>query len=191
MASNTESGSGSKEQPRSQETVRGNEYPKKRRSLSDDTASDLIEEDKKVPPVEYKESSVDSWISDNAYWKNFENISWQNGEFLKSFVNEMLLTWSQDKNRLEEVKQAFKMEDFSGGEGELFVSMHIDGDRYYFDFNFVRNDGTSRKYSLNFVRREDLVEAGGDISFYLEEIAKKEETYSKRKKKPWHVSGDV
>lgn len=189
MARNTEPGS-SREQPHQKETLRETEYPKKRYSLSDAAAKDLVEEEK-VPPVEYKESNVDAWVSDNAYWKNFENISWQNGEFLKSFVNEMLLTWSQDKGRLEEVKQAFKMKDFSGGEGELFVSMHIDGDRYYFDFNFVRNDGTSKKYSLNFVRREDLVEAGGDIEFYLKEIADKEEGYSKRKKKPWHVSGDV
>lgn len=191
MASNTESGSGGKEQPRSQETVRENGYSKKRRSLSDDTANDLIEEDEKARPVEYKESNVDAWVSNNAYWKNFENISWQNGEFLKSFVNEILLTWSQDKGGMQEVKRAFRMEDSPGGEGELFVNMHIDGSRYYFDFNFVRSDGTSRKYSLNFVRREDLVEAGGDIEFYLKEIADKEEGYHKHKKKPWHVSGDV
>lgn len=188
MARNTES-ENSREQSRQKETLREDEYPKKRYPLSDAVAKDLVE--KKKPPVEYQESGVDAWVSDNAYWKNFENISWQNGEFLKNFVNEMLLTWSQDKGRLEEVKQAFKMEDFSGGEGELFVSMHIDGDRYYFDFNFVRNDGTSRKYSLNFARIADIVGTGGDIEFYLNEIAKKEESYSKRKKKPWHVSGDV
>lgn len=190
MARNTESGS-SREQPLLQETLMENESPEKRRLLSDDTAVDLVEKEENVPLVEYKESNVDSWISDNAYWKNFENISWQNGEFLKSFVDEILLTWSQDKNKLKEVKRAFRMEDFSGGDGELFISMHIDGDRYYFDFNFVRNDGTSKKYSLNFARKEDIVEAGGDIEFYLKEIADKENKYPKHKKKPWHVSRDV
>ncbi|MEK7085999.1 MAG: hypothetical protein AAB953_03225, partial [Patescibacteria group bacterium] len=93
---------------------------------------------------------ADSWIKDSFSWDNFESISWKSGEFLKDFVNETLLVWSQDQGSIETVKRSFRMGDFSGGTAEMFISMHVDAGRYYFDFNFVRTDGTSKKYSLNF-----------------------------------------
>lgn len=192
MAGNPESGN-NKERPSSQEVVHEDEAPGKRYSLSDDAANDLVEK-KKVPPVGYKESDADAWIKDSSFWDNFESISWKNGEFLKDFVNDTLLIWSQDKGSIEEVRRAFRMEDFYGEIAEVFVSMRVDGDRYYFDFNIVRGDGTSKKYSLNFARREDIVEVGGEVEFYLKNISIKELIYSKSAKKPkmkqWRVSGE-
>ncbi len=191
MAGNTESGNNIGKRPFSQEILHESEAPEDRYALSDDAAADLVEGKTDKAPVEYKESDADSWIKDSFSWDNFESISWKSGEFLKDFVNETLLVWSQDQGSIETVKRSFRMGDFSGGTAEMFISMHVDAGRYYFDFNFVRTDGTSKKYSLNFARREDIVEVGGDVKAYLEQIAEKEAVYATHKKKPWHVSGEA
>lgn len=128
--------------------------------------------------------SIDSYMS-----LPVDNADWGKGELLKQQVDEMLIVWSVDKKALPLAVRAYRIEGLGKADSLMFSKIEIKSDRYNFDFIFRRTDGTVKKYNLNFPRREEIFESGGDVEFYLKEIAAKEDRYaSGERKKPWHVS---
>ncbi|MBI5753856.1 hypothetical protein HZA40_01785 [Candidatus Peregrinibacteria bacterium] len=156
--------------------------------LMNETAGDLVSSPKESS-VNFSEENLQKKDIDPLMSLPFEQANWQNGEFLKQQIDELLLAWSADKQKLDSTTRAYSLEGLGKAGVILFFKIEIKDDRYYFDFTFRRADGTVKKYGLNFARRKEIFQAGGDVEFYLKQIVEKEEKAALNKReKPWHVA---
>lgn len=157
--------------------------------MEDETSGELISSPSEAK-VRFSGNDLNAENIDPYMSLPVNNADWGKGELLKREVDEMLMVWSGDKETLPSAVRAYRIEGLGKADSLLFFKIQIESDRYDFDFIFRRADGTVKKYNLNFPRREEIFESGGDVEFYLKEIAAKEERYvSGERKKPWRVSG--
>lgn len=156
--------------------------------LEDETSGELISSPAEAK-VRFSENDLNADNIDSYMSLPVDNADWGKGELLKQQVDEMLMVWSGDKETLSPTVRAYRIEGLGKADSLMFFKIQIKSDRYNFDFIFRRADGTVKEYNLNFPRREEIFESGGDVEFYLREIAAKEERYaSGERKKPWHLS---
>lgn len=158
-------------------------------SLQDEISSEVISFPSEVK-VRFSENNLNPDQIDSYMSLPVNNADWGNGELLKRQVDDILMVWSGDKVVLPLVVHVCKIKGLGKADSLMFSKLQIKKDRYDFVFIFKRFDGTVKQYNLNFPRREEIFEAGGDVEFYLKEIAAKEERYALgKRKKSWHVSG--
>lgn len=156
--------------------------------LQDEVSNEMVSFPSGVR-VNYSENDLNADNIDPYMSLPVENADWGKGELLKQQVDEMLMIWSGDKAVLPLAVRVYKIEDLGKADSLMFSKLQIKKDKYDFVFIFKRSDGTIKQYNLNFPRREEIFESGGDVEFYLKDIAAKEERYaSGERKKPWHLS---